>query len=267
MTPPVALTIAGSDSGGGAGIQADLKAFAANGVFGTSAITAITAQNTIGVRGVHVPPWEFVDAQISAVLADLPVAAVKTGMLATAEIIELVARRAGAGDLPQLVVDPVMVASSGDRLLAEEAEMAYLKLLFPHALVITPNLREASLLVGRELTTVDDMAEAAAQLGQSGAPYVLVKGGHLAGDAIDVLFDGDRIQQLAAPRIDTVNVHGTGCTMAAAIAAFLARGETVPDAVRAAKAYTTGAIQGAAAWRLGAGHGPIDHFGWNGSQR
>jgi hydroxymethylpyrimidine/phosphomethylpyrimidine kinase len=259
------LTIAGSDSGGGAGIQADLQAFAANGVVGTSAITALTAQNTTGVRGVHVPPWEFVDAQISAVLADLPVAAVKTGMLATAEIIELVARRAAAGDLPQLVVDPVMVASSGDRLLAEAAEMAYLKTLFPHALVVTPNLREASLLVGRELTTVAEMAEAAAELARTGARYVLVKGGHLAGDAIDVLFDGGRVHHLPARRIDTVNVHGTGCTTAAAIAAFLARGETVHDAVAAAKAYTTSAIEGAACWRLGAGHGPIDHFGWKGS--
>jgi hydroxymethylpyrimidine/phosphomethylpyrimidine kinase len=267
MTPPVALTIAGSDSGGGAGIQADLKAFAANGVFGTSAITAITAQNTVGVRAVHVPPWEFVEAQIDAVLADLPVAAVKTGMLATAEIIALVARRAGAGDLPRLVVDPVMVASSGDRLLAEEAEMAYLQRLFPHALVVTPNLREASLLVGRELTTIDDMAKAAAQLSETGARYVLVKGGHLVGDAVDVLFDGVDIHILTSPRIDTVNVHGTGCTTAAAIAAFLARGSTVIDAVRAAKAFTTAAIEGAAGWRLGAGHGPIDHFGWNGSSQ
>ena len=232
MTPPVALTIAGSDSGGGAGIQADLKAFAANGVFGTTAITALTAQNTIGVMGVHVTPPDFVDAQITAVLADLPVAAVKTGMLATAEIVELVARRAAAGDLPNLVVDPVMVASSGDRLLDPDAESAYLERLFPHALVVTPNLREASLLVGRELTDVDDMAKAARELAGTGARYVLVKGGHLSGDAVDVLFDGDRIHELRSPRIDTGNVHGTGCTTAAAIAAFLARGDTVVDAVR-----------------------------------
>lgn len=267
MTPPVALTIAGSDSGGGAGIQADLKTFAANRVFGTSAITALTAQNTVGVRAVHVPPWEFLDAQISAVLADLAVAAVKTGMLATAEIIDLVARRAAAGELPQLVVDPVMVASSGDRLLEKEAEMAYLERLFPHALVITPNLREASLLVGRELTGVDDMAKAAAQLSETGARYVLVKGGHLTGDAVDVFFDGVDIHELRSPRVDTPNVHGTGCSTAAAIAAYLARGESVLDAVRAAKAYITAAIEGAATWRLGAGHGPIDHFGWNGSPR
>jgi hydroxymethylpyrimidine/phosphomethylpyrimidine kinase len=267
MTPTVALTIAGSDSGGGAGIQADLKTFAANGVFGTSAITAVTAQNTVGVRSVNVLPWEFVDAQIGAVLADLPVAAVKTGMLATASIIDLVARRAAAGELPQLVVDPVMVASSGDRLLEREAEMAYLERLFPHALVVTPNLREASLLVGRQLTGVDDMAKAAAQLAETGARFVLVKGGHLTGDAVDVLFDGADIHELRSPRIDTANVHGTGCTTAAAIAAFLARGDSVIDAVRAAKAYTTAAIEGGAGWRLGAGHGPIDHFGWNGSPR
>ena len=267
MTPPVALTIAGSDSGGGAGIQADLKAFAANRVFGTSVITAITAQNTVGVKAVHVPPLEIVDAQISAVLADLPVAAVKTGMLATAEIIDLIARRAAAGELPHLVVDPVMVASSGDRLLPEEAEMAYLERLFPHALVVTPNLREASLLVGRELTGIDDMAKAAAELAQTGARNVLVKGGHLTGDAVDVLFDGEEVHELRSRRVATVNVHGTGCTTAAAIAAFLARGETVQEAVRAAKAYTTAAIEGAAGWKLGAGHGPIDHFGWNGWPR
>jgi hydroxymethylpyrimidine/phosphomethylpyrimidine kinase len=266
VTPPVALTIAGSDSGGGAGIQADLKAFAANGVFGTTAITALTAQNTVGVTGVHVTPWEFVDAQIDAVLADLPVAAVKTGMLATAQIVELVARRAAAGDLPRLVVDPVMVASSGDRLLDRDAETAYLDRLFPHALVVTPNLREASLLVGRDLAGVDDMTKAASELAGTGARFVLVKGGHLTGDAVDVLFDGETHHQLRSPRIDTVNVHGTGCTTAATIAAFLARGHTVIDAVRSAKAYIDGAIAGAATWRLGAGHGPVDHFGWNGAR-
>jgi hydroxymethylpyrimidine/phosphomethylpyrimidine kinase len=264
MTPPVALTIAGSDSGGGAGIQADLKAFAANGVFGTTAVTALTAQNTLGVAGVRVTPAAFIDDQIDAVLADLPVAAVKTGMLATAEIVALVARRAAAGDLPNLVVDPVMVASSGDRLLDADAEAAYLEDLFPHALIVTPNLREASLLVRRELSDVDDMAKAAMQLAATGARHVLVKGGHLAGDAIDVLFDGERVHHLSSPRIDTPNVHGTGCTTAATIAARLAWGDSVVDAVHAAKAYTWNAIAGGAQWRLGAGHGPLDHFGWNG---
>jgi hydroxymethylpyrimidine/phosphomethylpyrimidine kinase len=262
VTPPVALTIAGSDSGGGAGIQADLKAFAANGVFGTTAVTAITAQNTLGVDGIHLVPADFVDAQISSVLRDLPVAAVKTGMLATAEIVEVVARRAAAGDLPNLVVDPVMVASSGDRLLDVDAEAAYLELLLPYAMVATPNLREASLLVHRELRELPDMVEAARELGATGARYVLVKGGHLQGDAVDVLFDGDKTVELRAARIDSANVHGTGCSTAATIAARLAHGDAVPDAVRTAKRYITAAIAGAASWRLGAGHGPIDHFGW-----
>ena len=266
MTPPVALTIAGSDSGGGAGIQADLKAFAANGVFGTTAITALTAQNTVGVLGVEVTPVSFVDAQITAVLSDLPVRAVKTGMLATAEIVELVAKRAEAGDLPNLVVDPVMVASSGARLLDADAELSYLTRLFPHALVVTPNLWEASLLVGRPLTTPDDMAAAAVELGRSGARYVLIKGGHLRGDAVDVLFDGEEVHRLSLARIDTANVHGTGCTTAATIAARLAQGDQVPAAVAAAKAYVASAIAGAVDWRLGAGHGPVDHFGWGGSQ-
>jgi hydroxymethylpyrimidine/phosphomethylpyrimidine kinase len=262
VTPPVALTIAGSDSGGGAGIQADLRAFAANGVFATSAVTALTAQNTVGVLGVHLTPPEFVDAQIGAVLADLPVAAVKTGMLATGAIIEVVARRAAAGDLPNLVVDPVMVASSGDRLLDQDAELAYLERLFPHAVLVTPNLREASLLVGRQLSDLDDMAKAARQLADTGPRAVLVKGGHLAGDAVDVFFDGEQVHELRSARIDTTNVHGTGCTTAATIAARLAHGDTVADAVRAAKIYVTSAIAGAASWRLGAGHGPLDHFGW-----
>jgi hydroxymethylpyrimidine/phosphomethylpyrimidine kinase len=262
MTPPVALTIAGSDSGGGAGIQADLKAFAANGVFGASAITALTAQNTIGVLGVHVTPPEFVDAQIAAVLADLPVAAVKTGMLATVAIIDVVAKRAAAGDLPNLVVDPVMVASSGDRLLDEDAEHAYLDRLFPHAVVITPNLREASLLVARSLSDVDDMRKAAVELAGTGAKHVLIKGGHLTGDAVDVFYDGRDLHELQAPRTETANVHGTGCSTAATIAARLARGDSVTEAVRAAKTYITKAIAGAAGWQLGAGHGPVDHFGW-----
>ena len=262
MTPPVALTIAGSDSGGGAGIQADLKAFAANGVFGTTAITAVTAQNTIGVDGIHLVPAKFVDAQITSVLRDLPVAAVKTGMLATAEIVEVVSRRAVLGDLPNLVVDPVMVASSGDRLLDVDAEAAYVELLLPHAVVVTPNLREASLLVHRELHDVPGMVKAAIELASTGARYVMVKGGHLDGEAVDVLFDGESIHELRAARIDSVNVHGTGCSTAATIAARLAHGDSVPDAVRTAKRYVTGAIAGAADWKLGAGHGPIDHFGW-----
>ena len=267
MTPPVALTIAGSDSGGGAGIQADLKAFAANGVFGASAVTALTAQNTVGVLGVLVTPPDFVDAQIAAVLADMSVAAVKTGMLATAAIIDVVARRAAAGDLPNLVVDPVMVASGGARLLDEGTEQAYLERLFPHAVLITPNLREASILVGRHLHDLDDMAKAAVELAATGARSVLIKGGHLTGDAVDVFFDGGQVHELASRRVVTANVHGTGCTMAATIAAHLARGDTVAGAVRAAKDYITSAIAGGASWRLGAGHGPVDHFGWEADLR
>jgi hydroxymethylpyrimidine/phosphomethylpyrimidine kinase len=260
--PPVALTIAGSDSGGGAGVQADLKSFAANGVFGTTVVTALTAQNTVGVLGVAVTAAEFVEAQIAAVLDDLPVAAVKTGMLATRAIIGVVAARAAAGDLPNLVVDPVMVASSGDRLLDEDAESAYLEELFPHAVVITPNLWEAGLLVGRRLTTVDDMRAAARTLRATGARYVLVKGGHLAGDAVDVLDDGVTVVELRGHRVTSPNVHGTGCSLSAAIAAHLAGGATLVDAVHVAKEYVAAAIAGAAGWRLGAGHGPIDHFGW-----
>lgn len=261
--PAVALTIAGSDSGGGAGIQADLKTFAAFGVFGTSAVTALTAQNTVGVQGVHVVAVDFVDAQITSVLTDLPVSAVKTGMLATAEIVELVARRAAAGDLPHLVVDPVMVASSGDRLLAPEAESAYLDALFPHATVITPNLREASVLVGRELAAVDDQREAARELGKSGAAVVVVKGGHATGpEAVDVVWDGSETRELRAPRVDTANNHGTGCSFASAIAAGLARGDDAVTAIGAAKAYVQRAVQGGARWHLGSGHGPVDHFGW-----
>ncbi|MDP8959130.1 MAG: bifunctional hydroxymethylpyrimidine kinase/phosphomethylpyrimidine kinase [Actinomycetota bacterium] len=263
MTPPVALTIAGSDSGGGAGIQADLLTFAAFGVHGTTAITALTAQNTVGVQGIHAVPAAFVDAQIGALLSDLVPQAAKTGMLATAEVIEVVAERAAAGDLPNLVVDPVMVAASGDRLLDPDAEQAYAQLLFPHAAVITPNLREAGVLVSRELRSLEDMEEAARELAETGAGHVVVKGGHLdAGqDAVDVLFDGARVTHLRAPRVETHNVHGTGCTFASAIAAGLALGLEPLEAMRGAKEYLTGALYGSAGWKLGAGRGPVDHLG------
>ena len=260
--PAVALTIAGSDSGGGAGLQADLKAFAANGVFGASVVTAVTAQNTLKVAGVVAMEPDFVEAQLDAVLSDLPVAAVKTGMLATAGIVRAVGRRARAGELPNLVVDPVMVASSGDRLLDEDAVDAYREELFPAALLITPNLREAGLLVGRPLSGPEDMESPAQQLADSGPAFVLVKGGHLTGDAVDVLYDGRTCSELRAPRVRTANVHGTGCTLAATVAALLARGRDVPAAVSDAKRFVTGAIQGSAGWHLGEGHGPLDHFGW-----
>jgi hydroxymethylpyrimidine/phosphomethylpyrimidine kinase len=263
MTPPVALTIAGSDSGGGAGIQADLKAFAAIGVFGASAITAITAQNTTAVKRVDVLPVEAVEAQMDAVLTDLPVAAVKTGMLATAEIIDLVARRAAAGDLPNLVVDPVMVASSGDRLLDEDAESAYRDLLFLHAEVITPNLWEASVLVGRTLEGPGDAADAASELALETDAWIVVKGGHLEGErAVDFVAHRHQRHELSGERIDTVNIHGTGCSFASATAAGLAQGLAPLPALRQAKALVDRGVRGAAAWKLGGGHGPIDHFGW-----
>lgn len=265
-TPPVALTIAGSDSGGGAGIQADLSTFAALGVHGTSAITALTAQNTLGVRGVHVVPVESVLAQVQAVLDDLPVAAVKTGMLATAATVRAVAELAATGRLPHLVVDPVMVASSGDRLLEPAAEQLYREALLPYARVATPNLHEAEVLLGQSISTLAEQHEAARALGELGTATVVVKGGHAVsgacGVAVDVVWDGARTYELRADRVDTDNTHGTGCTFASAIAAGLACGLEEPAALRAAKDYVSRAVAGAAAWHLGAGHGPVDHFGW-----
>ncbi len=266
MTPHVALTIAGSDSSGGAGIQADLKTFAACGVFGASAITALTAQNTTGVRGVLPVPAAFVVSQVEAVLDDLEVTAVKTGMLATAEVVGAVAALAAAGRLPNLVVDPVMVASSGARLLEPSAEQAYVTQLLPHTRVLTPNLHEAQVLLGRTIGTLAEQGEAARALGELGPALVLVKGGHAVADAgddaVDVLWDGARLLRLTTPRVPGSNDHGTGCSLASAIAAGLAGGEDAVDAVRAAKAYVTRSLRGGAAWRLGAGHGPLDHFGW-----
>ena len=264
MTPPVALTIAGSDSGGGAGIQADLKSFAALGVFGASAITALTAQNTRGVRGVLPVDPGFVVAQVDAVLDDLPVVAVKTGMLATAGVVEAVAALAAAGRLPLLVVDPVMVASSGDRLLEGEAERSYLEALLPHATVLTPNVSEAEVLLNGSISSLADQCEAARALGELGAANVVVKGGHALadtlGDAIDVLWDGGSLHELRTPRIDTANNHGTGCTFSAAIAAALATGSGVREAVGVGKEFVTRALRGGAKWQLGGGHGPLDHF-------
>ena len=260
-TPPVVLVIAGSDSGGGAGIQADVRTCAAHGVFPTTAIAAVTAQNTRGVDAVHVVPLAVVAAQIDAVLADFDVRATKTGMLATAEIIALVADRAAGARLPQLVVDPVMVSAGGARLLEEPAERAYRELLFPHAAVVTPNLREASVLVGSPLDTVADMGEAARELARSGAGAVMVKGGHLDADvAVDVVWDGTRLHELGGPRVATGNNHGTGCSLASAIAAGLARDGELLAVIAAAKEYVRRGLEAAQGWQLGGGHGPIDHF-------
>nr|7R8Y_A Chain A, Phosphomethylpyrimidine Kinase [synthetic construct]7R8Y_B Chain B, Phosphomethylpyrimidine Kinase [synthetic construct] len=256
---PVALTIAGSDSGGGAGIQADLKTFSALGVYGMSVITAVTAQNTLGVQGVHDIPPELVAAQIDAVFEDLRVDAVKTGMLSNAEIVEAVAEALRRYGVRPLVVDPVMVAKSGDPLLAPDAVEALKERLFPLATIITPNLPEAEVLLGRPIRTEEEMEEAARRLLALGPKAVLLKGGHLEGEeAVDLLADGEGIHRFSAPRVQTRNTHGTGCTLSAAIAAHLARGHDLPEAVREAKAYLTGAIK--AAPSIGHGHGPVNHF-------
>jgi hydroxymethylpyrimidine/phosphomethylpyrimidine kinase len=266
-TPPVALTIAGSDSGGGAGIQADLRTFAGFGVHGTCAITALTAQNTSEVRGVQATPAGFVRQQIEAVLDDLPVLAVKTGMLATVAIVAAVAELAAAGRLPNLVVDPVMVSSSGRRLLDPEAEQAYVELLIPHATVVTPNAREAAALLGWEpIDSLDRQRQAAASLGARSAPgaAVVVKGGDLAGvdplTSVDIVWCDGGGAELWATRVPTRNNHGTGCSFAAAIAARLARGDDIASAIEGAKSFVHAAIVRAAGWRLGEGHGPIDHL-------
>ena len=266
MNPPVALTIAGSDSGAGAGIQADLKTFAALRVFGTCAITAVTAQNTAEVRAVHPLPVALVRAQVEAVLDDFEVAAVKTGMLATSAIVELVADLADAGRLPVLVVDPVMVASTGARLLDEEAERLHLKRLLPAATVFTPNLLEAGVLLGREVRTSGEQREAARELAAHTDGVVVVKGGHATGDAVDVVCDGASVSELPASRVDTINNHGSGCSFASATAAGLAHGLRADDALRRAKDFVHRAIEGAARWNLGSGHGPLDHFHWEEQQ-
>ena len=244
--PTVALTIAGSDSGGGAGIQADLRAFTMHGVFGTSVVTALTAQNTVGVHGVDATATEFVAAQLDAVLADLPVAAVKTGMLATPSTVELVATYAPR--LPRLVVDPVLVATSGDPLFTGDVATAYREKLFPHATVVTPNLHEAGVLLDRKVSTVDDMRTAAEELAATGARCVVVKGGHLPGaEAVDVVWHDGVVFELTGPWVDTRNTHGTGCTFAAATAALLATGASVREALAGAKTYVNGSLRRSAA--------------------
>ncbi len=258
MAVAKAMTIAGSDSGAGAGIQADLKTFAALGVYGTSVVTAITAQNTRGVFGVQEIEPALVATQIDVVLQDIGADAVKTGMLASAPIIAAVAERLRFHHLDRLVVDPVMVAKSGDPLLRADAVAALKELLLPLALVVTPNVPEAETLVGRTLESDDDLRAADHAIHRLGARNVVIKGGHRTGDAVDLLSDGTSFTTLRAPRIPTPHTHGTGCTFSAAIAAGLARGLSVSDAVGAAKEYLTGAI--ARAYAIGAGHSPVHHF-------
>lgn len=261
-TPPVALTIAGSDSGGGAGIQADLKTFHQFRVFGTSAVTAITAQNTRGVQAIHPVPLADVRAQIDSVVTDLRPAAFKTGMLATAELVSEVASAIAEHRLTGYVMDPVMVATSGDRLLEQRAENALRIELMPLAAVVTPNLEEAGILVGEKVTTLAEMRVAARRLVEMGAGAALVKGGHLApgegAEAVDVLWDGSSEHVFRHAWVDTVHTHGTGCTLSAAVTACLARGEGLAEAVEAATRFIGRAIESAPG--LGGGRGPVNHF-------
>ncbi|MGT2454384.1 bifunctional hydroxymethylpyrimidine kinase/phosphomethylpyrimidine kinase [Cupriavidus basilensis] len=261
--PPRTLTIAGSDSGGGAGIQADLKTFAALGCFGMSAITAITAQNTLGVTGVHAIPADMVAAQIDAVASDIGVDAAKTGMLGTAAIVEAVAAALDRHGIRRLVVDPVMISTSGATLADDATTRAMVGLLFPRAALVTPNLPEASYLLGRKITRRDEMEQAARDLAALGCPAVLLKGGHLDPEdpgLDDLLLSADgTVRVFSHPRVDTRNLHGTGCTLAAAIAAQLARGDTLEDAVEVALDFVADAIVAGADLDLGAGNGPLNH--------
>ena len=261
---PSALTIAGSDSGGGAGIQADLKTFLALGVHGMSAICALTAQNTKGVSGVHEVPPQFVSEQIAQVAGDFDIAAAKTGMLSGPAIVEAVADSVQRHSIPNLVVDPVFVSKNQDVLLSQDSIDALTSKLIPLATVVTPNLQEAALLAGREVLDLGGMREAAKALHALGCRYVLVKGGHLDAAATDVLYDGDSFLEITEERIDSQNTHGTGCTLSAAIAAHLAKGLPVTEAVRAAKVYVTGAIRHGL--QVGRGYGPTNH-GWDSTMK
>lgn len=255
------LTIAGSDSGGGAGIQADLKTFAALGCYGMSAITALTAQNTLGVQGIHAVPAEFLRQQICSVLDDIGADAVKIGMLHEPAIVDVVAWAIDRYRIEHVVLDPVMVATSGDRLIAQETVAVLVRELFPRVTVVTPNLDEAALLLCRPLDRADGLERAARDLLALGARAALLKGGHLPGHEVADLLarPGLPTLRLASPRISSRNVHGTGCTLSAAIAAHLALGEDLDDAVRHARAYILGAIAAGAEVATGGGHGPLNH--------
>jgi len=259
MRVPKALTIAGSDSGAGAGIQADLKTFSALGVYGSTVITAITAQNTVGVTAVHEIPVEIVAAQLDAVMEDIGADAAKTGMLSSAAIIQTVAAGVRRHRIERLVVDPVMVAKSGDRLLREDAVTALRDLLLPLAYIVTPNAPEAEVLCGRPVRNEADMHEAARAIHAFGPRYVVLKGGHVPGEqVVDLLFDGQSFERFVLPRVETPHTHGTGCTFSAAIAAFLARGLEVAAAVWEAKQYLHRALE--TAFAIGRGRSPVHHF-------
>ncbi|MDD9303011.1 MAG: bifunctional hydroxymethylpyrimidine kinase/phosphomethylpyrimidine kinase [Desulfobacter sp.] len=258
-----ALTIAGSDSGGGAGIQADLKTFSALGVFGMSAITALTAQNTRVVTGIFPAPPEFIGRQIDAVMEDIGTHAVKIGMLHSPEVIETVAAKLEQWGCSNVVLDPVMISKSGDTLLREDAVAALKERLLPLATIVTPNLPEASVLLGQNIETAKEMPFAAKALADLGAANVLVKGGHLQGETShDLFFDAanNAMTPLKGPRIETANSHGTGCTLSSAIAAGLAKDLDLVTAVEQAKTYITGALKAGASYTTGRGHGPVHHF-------
>jgi hydroxymethylpyrimidine/phosphomethylpyrimidine kinase len=258
----IAVTIAGSDSGGGAGIQADLKTFSALGVYGASVITALTAQNTLGVQGIHDVPPTFIAQQIDSVFSDLAVAAVKIGMLSQPAVIEAVAAGLARHGARNIVLDPVMVATSGDRLLAPEAIATLKASLLPRALVITPNLPEAAALLDEPVAEEEGAMRAQAEriLGL-GANAVLIKGGHASGsESADLLVDASGVRRFASPRIATRNTHGTGCTLSSAIAAGLSKGLPLAEAVGAAKTYTSAAIAASQGLRIGGGYGPVHHF-------
>lgn len=253
-----ALTIAGSDSGAGAGIQADLKTFAALGVYGTSVITAITAQNTLGVSGIHEIPLATIAAQIDAVMSDIGADAAKTGMLFSKEIVDLVAAKITEYKITKYVCDPVMVAKSGDRLLREDAISALRERLIPLAMVVTPNIPEVEVLTGRPVSTAEEARRAAREIHAMGARHVVIKGGHMPADPIDLFFDGRVFEVIRGERIQTPNTHGTGCTFSAAITAGLAKGLSPLEAVRMAKSYITEALR--SSFTIGQGHGPVNHF-------
>ena len=257
MTRPKALTIAGSDSGGGAGIQADLKTFMARGVYGLSVLTAVTAQNTLGVQAVVELPPDFVAQEFDSVFGDMQIQAAKTGMLSSIPLVEVVSRKIDTYGVRKLVVDPVMVAKGGHALLQADARQALTEKLLPLAFVVTPNLHEAGLLSGMEVVRRSDMEEAARRIKALGPTYVVVKGGHLEEDACDLLFDGSAFRAYSCRKIDTVCTHGAGCTFSAAITAELAKGETVEEAIAQAKDFVTRAI--AAGFRIGQGHAPLNH--------
>ena len=259
------LTIAGSDSGGGAGIQADIKAISAMGCYAASAITAITVQNTLGVEAVHAVPHEILEGQIDAVLSDIGSDAIKIGMLHSAEVVNIVAEKIEQYGIRNVVLDPVMVSTSGHRLIEENAIEHIIKRLLPLARVITPNIPEAEILSGKTISSEEDFPEIAKLLSNNGQVSVLLKAGHLTGDdLVDYFYNAEdgSMTRLPSKRVNTVNTHGTGCTLSSAFAASLAKGEELTTAARSAKAYIEQAIISGADYEIGSGHGPVNHF-WN----